>query len=50
MNKDLMEEAARLGINVSMYYLLPPNKRDEALRKDIEKQRKEENDGKAAKS
>lgn len=52
MNKALMKEAESLGINASMYYLLPPHKREEALRKDIkrEKQRKEENDGETAKS
>lgn len=41
----LMLEAESLGINVSMYYLLPPRKRETALRLDIEKRRKEEKDG-----
>ncbi len=41
MNKELMEEAERLGINASMYYLLPPDKRENALKKDIEKAKRE---------
>lgn len=41
----LMLEAERLSLNVSMYYLLPPSKREAALRLDIEKRRKEEEDG-----
>ena len=41
MNEKLAKEAEALGINVSMYNILPPNKREEALRKDVEKQKKQ---------
>jgi len=44
MDEELIKEAKALGINASLYYLLPPRKREEALRADIarEKARKEE--------
>lgn len=45
MNEALMKEAERLGINASMYYLIPPKKRERALRLDIEKRRKEVSNG-----
>jgi len=47
MDEALVLEADRLGINASMYYLLPPSKREEALRQDIyrEKPRKDETNG-----
>lgn len=32
---DLVKEAKALGINVSIYWLLPPKKREAALRADI---------------
>ncbi len=35
MDKDLMKKGAALGLNVSLYFLLPPKERDEALRQDI---------------
>ena len=35
MNDALVREAEALGINVSMYYLLPPNRREDALRRDV---------------
>jgi len=35
MDDDLIEEAEELGINTSMYYLLPPKQREKALRRDI---------------
>lgn len=43
MNDALIKEAEEIGLNVSMYYLLPPNKREAAIKADIakEKQRKE---------
>lgn len=40
MNEDLVKEAEALGINASMYYLLPPDRRESALRKDIERAKK----------
>lgn len=49
MDQKLVEEAKELGINASMYYLLPPQKRESALRADIareKKTRKEEKHGK----
>lgn len=36
----LEEEAISLGINVSMYKLLPPDKREDALKKDIAREKK----------
>ena len=35
MSEELMKEAEALGINASLYYLLPPEDREKALRKDI---------------
>lgn len=35
MDEELMKEAEAVGINASLYYLLPREKREEALRKDI---------------
>lgn len=35
MDEDLMSEAEELGINASLYYLLPSRDREKALRKDI---------------
>lgn len=37
MDEDLMKEAESLGINASMYYFLPPNNRETALKRDIER-------------
>lgn len=45
INEELIKEGESLGINTSMYYLIPPRKRERALRLDIEKRRKEERDG-----
>lgn len=45
MNEELIKEGESLGINTSMYCLLPAHKREQALRLDIEKRRKEERDG-----
>lgn len=44
MDEKLVKEAQALGINASLYYLLPPQRREAALRADIarEKARKEE--------
>jgi len=44
MNEDLVKEAEALGINVSMYCLLPPDRRESALRKDIERAKKSATD------
>ena len=39
--EELIAEAERLGIkNASLYMLLPPERREEALKADIEKVRK----------
>jgi hypothetical protein len=35
MSEELMKEAEALGINASLYFLLPPEDREKALRKDI---------------
>ena len=35
MNEDLVAEAEALGINASLYYLLRPDLREDALKKDI---------------
>lgn len=35
MNAALVKEAEALGINTSMYLLIPPRKREDALRADI---------------
>ena len=40
MDKKLMKEAEELGINASLYFLLPPNKREAALKRDILRARK----------
>ncbi len=45
MKKELVEEAERLGINASLYYLLPSEKREDALKADIEKARKTNEQG-----
>ncbi len=37
IDKKLMEEAAKHGLNPSTYCLLPPKVRETALRKDIER-------------
>ena len=44
MNEALIKEGEALGINTSMYCLLPAHKRERALKLDIEKRRKEEKD------
>ena len=44
MDEALIREGEALGINTSMYYLLPAHKRERALKLDIEKRRKEEKD------
>lgn len=41
MNPDLMKEAEKYGINASMYYLLPPKQRESALKRDIERAKKQ---------
>lgn len=41
MDPDLMKEAEKYGINASLYYLLPKNRRESALRKDIERAKKQ---------
>jgi len=40
MDEKLLKEARKYGINTSMYCLLEPKRREEALRKDIERERK----------
>ena len=40
MDKKLLDEAVKYGLNASMYNLLPAHKRESALRRDIEKIRK----------
>ena len=45
MFEKLMKEAESLGLNSSMYYLIPPKRRERALRLDIEKRRKEVSNG-----
>lgn len=37
MNEDLVKEAESLGINASLYIFLPPDRREWALRQDIER-------------
>ena len=39
MDAKLLEEAKKYGINTSLYYLLEPKRRDEALRKEIDRER-----------
>ena len=41
MDEALIKEAVKLGINVSMYNLLPAKKREAALRADIVRAKKE---------
>lgn len=41
MDANLIAEAEKLGINASLYYLLPSEKRENALRADISKAKKE---------
>ena len=41
MDAELMKEAEKYGINASLYYLLPPNQRENALKKDIERAKKQ---------
>lgn len=40
MNEELMREAEALGINASLYYFLPPDRREDALRQDIARAKK----------
>lgn len=40
MDKELMKEAEALGINASTYYFLPPDKREAALKQDVERAKK----------
>lgn len=35
-----MREAYALGINASLYYFLPAERREQALKKDIEREKK----------
>ena len=51
MKETLIEEAEELGIEASMYYLLPPKKREATLKADIrkEKARREKSNGQARK-
>lgn len=39
MDPKLIKEAESLGINYSLYYLMPPKQRDKALRADIDKEK-----------
>lgn len=39
MSPELIEEAKKLGINYSLYYLLTAQNRDRALRADIDKEK-----------
>jgi|AGTN01.1.fsa_nt_gi hypothetical protein len=39
MDEKLMSEAAALGINTSMHYMLPEILREDALRKDIAREK-----------
>ena len=45
MDEKLVLEARKWGINAGMYCLLPPNRREKALKSDIERAKK---GGKAA--
>ena len=51
MNAALVKEAESLGINTSMYALIPPQKREGALREDIARAKQKakggEKDGKS---
>lgn len=40
MNEDLIAEAEALGINASLYFFIPPHRRENLLRKDIERARR----------
>ena len=40
MKEELMKEAEALGINASLYYVLPADRREDALRQDIDKAKK----------
>lgn len=40
MDEKLIAEAEAVGINASMYYFLPANRREDLLRKDIEHAKK----------
>ena len=40
MDEKLIAEAEAVGINASMYYFLPANRREVLLRKDIERAKK----------
>lgn len=40
MSEELMERAEALGINASLYWLLPEDEREKALKKDVEKDEK----------
>lgn len=37
MDKRLMDEAKRYGVNASQYNLLPPHRRESMLRKDVDR-------------
>ena len=41
MSEELMKEAQQLGINATLYYLLPPKIREDALRRDIARAKKQ---------
>lgn len=41
MNEDLMREAEAAGINASLYYFLPPSKRECLLQKDIDRAKRQ---------
>ena len=40
MDEKLIAEAEAVGINASLYYFLPANRREDLLRKDIERAKK----------
>lgn len=44
MNEELIRRAVALGINVSLYWLLPPDRREDAIRKDVERAEKSAHD------
>ena len=41
MNEDLMREAEAASINASLYYFLPPSKRECLLQKDIDRAKRQ---------
>ena len=41
MNPELMARAEALGINASLYWLLPPEDRERALLRDVERAERE---------